>query len=334
MYILGKSCKHYLQIPNFGGFTMNINVSKGRRSLYILVFALLLYVLLSALAPSAYAVETGSINVEKNWQTKGNALPESVTLYLNKGNATVSTLVLSPANARQDGAWAGSFENVPLYDDAGQAIDYTIDEMWLEGYDFSVLRQPRAESLEIRDIGEKITPASESRYSVGSANMIVANKGGEYYLWTESALSDTQKPRLLSAINQAGLQGFGKDLRLSNTAFQSGLPAYFDAGVTVGSDSGVYVDFEDTNVWSLFYAGVYEIQRAQSAVVLNTAQEPAATPSPSASPIVSPTPTIQPSPTPSAPPETGNTGIEWVCTMLSASLLALFILVRKLKAIW
>ena len=130
------------------------------------------------------------------------------------------------------------------------------------------------------------------------------------------------------------MQGFGKELSLSNTAFQSGLPAYFDAGVTVGEDnSGVYVDFEKTNVWSLFYAGVYEMQRAQSAVVLNTAIA-AATPTPSASPIVSPTPTIQPSPTPSAPPQTGNTGIEWVCAMLSASLLALFILVRKLRTVW
>jgi len=314
---------------------MNINVSKGRRSLYILVFALLLYVLLSALAPSAYAVETGSINVEKNWQTKGNALPESVTLYLNKGNATVSTLVLSPANARQDGAWAGSFENVPLYDDAGQAIDYTIDEMWLEGYEFSVLRQPKVESINITDFGEKITPASESRYSVGNANLIVANKGGDYYLWTENVLTDGQKTRLLSAINEASLQGLGKDLSLSNTVFQSGLPAGFDVGVTVGSDSsGVYVDFENTNVWSLFYAGVYEIQRAQSALTLNTAITPASSPSPTAQPSPTVTPIVSPTPAPSAPPQTGNTGIEWVCATLAASILALFILVRKLKSIW
>ena len=313
---------------------MNMKASKARRGLYTLVFSILLCNLLSALAPAAHAAEMGSIAVEKNWQTKGNSLPQSVTLYLKNGEATVSTLVMSNANAGQNGEWTGSFENVPLYDNNGRPIEYTVSEMWLEGYDFSVLRQPKAESIEIKEIGEKITPASESRYSVGSANMIVANKGGEYYLWTESNLSDTQKTRLLASINQAGLQGFGKDLSLSNTAFQSGLPAYFDAGVTVGEDnSGVYVDFEKTNVWSLFYAGVYEIQRAQSAVVLNTAIA-AATPTPSASPIVSPTPTIQPSPTPSAPPQTGNTGIEWVCTMLSASLLALFILVRKLRTVW
>lgn len=321
---------------------MNINVSKGKRSLCILIFALSLYVLLSALAPSAYAVETGSIYVEKNWQTKGNALPESVTLYLNKGDATVSTLILSPANAQQDGAWAGSFENVPLYDDAGQPIDYTIDEMWLEGYEFSVLRQPKAESVSITDFGDKITPASESRYSVGNANLIVANKGGDYYLWTENALTDGQKTRLISAINEASLQGFGKDLSLSNTAFQSGLPAGFDVGVTVGEDGGsVYVEFERTNVWSLFYAGVYEIERAQSALTLNTATAAAPSPSPTPTTQPTPTPTVQPSPTvtpavsptpaPSAPPQTGNTGIEWVCTMLAASLLALFILVRKLR---
>ena len=314
---------------------MNMKASKARRGLYILVFSILLCNLLSALAPAAHAAEMGSIAVEKNWQTKGNALPQSVTLYLKNGEATVSTLVMSNANAGQNGEWTGSFENVPLYDDNGRPIEYTVSEMWLEGYDFSVLRQPKAERIEIKEIGEKITPASESRYSVGSANMIVANKGGDYYLWTESALSDTQKTRLLASINQAGLQGFGKDLSLSNTAFQSGLPAYFEAGVTVGEDnSGVYVDFEKTNVWSLFYAGMYEMQRAQSAIVLNTAQEPAATPTPSASPIVSPTPTMQPSPTPSAPPQTGNTGIEWVCAMLSASLLALFILVRKLRTVW
>ena len=313
---------------------MNMKASKARRGLYILVFSLLLCNLLSALAPAAHAAEMGSIAVEKNWQTRGNALPQSIPLYLNNGEATFSTLVMSNANAGQNGEWTGSFENVPLYDDKGRPIEYTVSEMWLEGYDFSVLRQPKAESIEIKEIGEKITPASESRYSVGNANMIVANKGGEYYLWTESNLGDTQKTRLLASINQAGLQGFGKELSLSNTAFQSGLPAYFDAGVTVGEDnSGVYVDFEKTNVWSLFYAGAYEIERAQSAVVLNTATA-AATPTPSASPVVSPTPTIQPSPEPSAPPETGNTGIEWVCTMLSASLLAFFILVRKLKAIW
>ena len=191
-----------------------------------------------------------------------------------------------------------------------------------------------------------MTPASDSSYPIGSAKLVVANKGGTYYVWTLSSLGAAEKKQLLAGINAADLQGLGKALTESNTEFAAGLPASFSDGVRLRQSGQVtYIEFEKTNVWSLFYAGDYSLQEAQAAVIVNRAEAaaPTETPSPTASPepTASPAPTVTPAPTaspaptmppsPTAPPNTGDADSGYAFAMMGASLLGLLLILGRLR---
>lgn len=273
----------------------------------IICAAVLAAALLLVSAPAANAAEYGEVGVAKTWDAGSGELPESVTVRLLSGGREVSRLTLTAADASVNGSWQGSFKNVPLYNDDGTPISYTVEELPVEGFSSEVVRQPKAESVAASSWGSKVTPASQSSYSIGSSNLVVAKKGGSYYVWTDRALSAGQQSRLLTAINNARLQGLGKSLSTSNTEFASGLPASMANGaVGFRLDGGeTYIDFGRTSAWSLFYAGTLEISDAQGAVIANVRRaeptaEPTEEPTPTTEPTDEPTPTI--APTPSAAP--------------------------------
>ena len=273
----------------------------------IICAAALAAALLLVSAPAANAAEYGEVGVAKTWDAGSGELPESVTVRLLSSGREVSRLTLTAADASVNGSWQGSFKNVPLYNDDGTPIGYTVDELPVEGFSSEVVRQPRAESVAASSWGSKVTPASQRSYSIGSSNLVAAKKGGSYYDWTDRALSAGQQSRLLTAINNARLQGLGKSLSTSNTEFASGLPASMANGaVGFRLDGGeTYIDFDRTSAWSLFYAGTLEISDAQGAVIANVRRaEPTSEPTPTAEPTEEPTPTIAPSeePTPTAAP--------------------------------
>ena len=305
----------------------------GRRPwVLVLCLCLLLCLAFSLFLPTVGAAqENGSIRVFKSWQSADQALPETVQLHLMHEGSKVSSIRLSAANADSQGRWVGSFDNTPLYSEDGRAIPYTVAEEPLEGFQFLVLQQPRAESIAIQSWGEKVTPASSSSYSIGSANLLAANKGGSYYVWTRDALGESQRLRLLSAINEAGLQGFGKSLSLENTQFASSLPASFPDGVSLRqSEGGTFVDFERTSVWSLFYAGSYEQTEAKDALTINRAVD--SQPSPSPVPSAPPSPSASPAPSnPPVPPATGDEGMLCTLLMMSAALLGFSCTLYRLK---
>lgn len=273
----------------------------------IICAAVLSAALLLVSAPAANAAEYGEVGVAKTWDAGSGELPESVTVRLLSGGREVSRLTLTAADASVNGSWQGSFKNVPLYNDDGTPISYTVEELPVEGFSSEVVRQPKAESVAASSWGSKVTPASQSSYSIGSSNLVAAKKGGSYYVWTDRALSAGQQSRLLTAINSARLQGLGKALNTSNTEFASGLPTSMANGaVSFRLDGGeTYIDFGRTSAWSLFYAGTLEISDAQGAVIANVRRaeptaEPTEEPTPTAEPTDEPTPTI--APTPSAAP--------------------------------
>ena len=273
----------------------------------IICAAVLSAALLLVSAPAANAAEYGEVGVAKTWDAGSGELPESVTVRLLSGGREVSRLTLTAADASVNGSWQGSFKNIPLYNDDGTPISYTVEELPVEGFSSEVVRQPKAESVAASSWGSKVTPASQSSYSIGSSNLVAAKKGGSYYVWTDRALSAGQQSRLLTAINSARLQGLGKALNTSNTEFASGLPTSMANGaVSFRLDGGeTYIDFGRTSAWSLFYAGTLEISDAQGAVIANVRRaeptaEPTEEPTPTAEPTDEPTPTI--APTPSAAP--------------------------------
>ncbi|MBP3623220.1 MAG: LPXTG cell wall anchor domain-containing protein, partial [Oscillospiraceae bacterium] len=106
------------------------------------------------------------------------------------------------------------------------------------------------------------------------------------------------------------------------------LPASFSDGVRLRQSGQVtYIEFEKTNVWSLFYAGNYSLQEARAAVIVNRAE--AAAPTETPLPTASPAPTEPPSPT--APPNTGDADSGYAVAMLGASLLGLLLILGRLR---
>ena len=295
---------------------MNINAG-ARRLLISFVCVFMAFLLLAGSFPAqaSQAENTGEIPVVKRREGE-EALPEQVTVKLLAGGTSIRTLTLTAADTQDDGSWQSSFQNVPLYDSQGRPIDYTVAEEPVEGFRSAVTQQPRAASLTVGSFGEKVTPASNESYSIGSARLVVANKGGNYYVWTLSSLGTAEKKQLLAGINTANLQGLGKALTESNTEFAAGLPASFSDGVRLRQSGQVtYIEFEKTNVWSLFYAGDYSLQEAQAAVIVNRAE--------TAAPTASPEPT--------APPNTGDEDSGYALAMMAASLLGLLLILGRLR---
>ena len=325
-----------------------MNIRAGAQRLLISFVCVFMAFLLLAGSFSAMAVSAenaGEITVVKRWEGEEN-LPDRVTVKLLADGTSIRALTLTEADAQADSSWQGSFQNVPLYDSQGRPIDYTVAEEPVEGYVSAVTQQPRTAALTVGDFGEKVTPASGESYSIGSAGLVVANKGGNYYVWTLSSLGPAEKKQLLSGINAANLQGLGKELTESNTEFAAGLPTSFSDGVRLRqSGQATYIEFEKTNVWSLFYAGDYSLQEAQAAVIVNRAEAaaPTETPSPTASPepTASPAPTVTPAPTaspaptmppsPTAPPNTGDADSGYAFAMMGASLLGLLLILGRLR---
>lgn len=325
-----------------------MNIRAGAQRLLISFVCVFMAFLLLAGSFSAMAVSAenaGEITVVKRWEGEEN-LPDRVTVKLLADGTSIRALTLTEADAQADSSWQGSFQNVPLYDSQGRPIDYTVAEEPVEGYVSAVTQQPRTAALTVGDFGEKVTPASGESYSIGSAGLVVANKGGNYYVWTLSSLGAAEKKQLLAGINAANLQGLGKELTESNTEFAAGLPASFSDGVRLRQSGQVtYIEFEKTNVWSLFYAGDYSLQEAQAAVIVNRAEAaaPTETPSPTASPepTASPAPTVTPAPTaspaptappsPTAPPNTGDADSGYAFAMMGASLLGLLLILGRLR---
>lgn len=256
----------------------------------------------------AYADDGEYITVRKTWQ-HGNVpegeRPQSVKVSILAGGAEYASLTLTAANAAADGSWTGSIGPVPVYNERGEAITYTVSEPAVAGYTSVVTRQPKLADVLAFNWGSKITPASDPSYALGASNLVVANKGGSYYVWTRETLTNAERARLLDEINAAGLQGFGKALAETNTEFQSGLPAQFASGdVSIREDNGgAVIEFARPNAWSLFYAGTLVRTEAQAAEITNTADaRPTPTAEPTPTPTAEPTPTAAPTPTPTAAP--------------------------------
>ena len=256
----------------------------------------------------AYADDGEYIIVRKTWQ-HGNVpegeRPQSVTVSILADGAEYASLTLTAANAEADGSWTGSIGPVQPYNERGEAITYTVSEPAVAGYTSVVTRQPKLADVLAFNWGSKITPASDPSYALGASNLVVANKGGSYYVWTRETLTNAERARLLDEINAAGLQGFGKTLAETNTEFQRGLPAQFASGyVSIREDNGgAVIEFARPNAWSLFYAGTLVKTEAQAAEITNTADaRPTPTAEPTPTPTAEPTPTAAPTPTPTAAP--------------------------------
>lgn len=245
-------------------------------------------------APTAWAdAPTSEINVVKLWQEDiADTRPGTVIIELYADGKLIDSLSLTGDKASS--SWLGSFSPQPIYE-GRSTIDYSVREKIQGDYKSIVSQQPKQPALTLSSWGEKVTPASNSTYPIGSSNVLLAKKGGDYFVWTRTALSASQQEQLVYLVNMANLQGLGKDLSFANTLFRSGLPAVFeDSGVSINGSSGnMSVEFKESSDWSLFYTGLLGIREAKEAIIENRLSVPVSP---------SPLPTAQPSPEPSPLP--------------------------------
>ena len=204
-----------------------------------------------------------SITVTKEWDDDNNSLnkrPDSVTVKLLKdGEETGKTLTLYKDN------WTGSFTDVPA-----DGV-YTVSEEPVDGYMPVYTQQPVITPLSVSGWSEKITPAKNPSYPIPVGhNLIVANKGNNYYVWTLKELTNAQENDLRLAVNAAKLSGLGKDLDANNTFFQFGSSAKFDNETTIENDT---ITFKNTKDWSLFYCGTVTPSSVTGAIITNTYKE-------------------------------------------------------------
>ena len=234
--------------------------------LFMMVLSLLPVATFASVPEIDNSTSTINIPVSKTWvdEENENQRPESITVNLMDGEENFSSITI---NADND--WKGAFKNVPITRN-GAAIQYTITEQPVLNYT-TTYTQPVLTPLSVGSWGEKITPASNPTYSF-TGDIIVANKGGNYFIWTSDALNDAQKGEVLAAVKNAELQGLGNTLTLNNTLFANSLPASFNNGtVTISqTDNGKQISFSETNVWSLFYVGTLTMPASTEAIITNT----------------------------------------------------------------
>ena len=110
-----------------------------------LIFCFVLGLCAATLAKPPAATPTLDIPVVKTWDDEGHETqrPEKVTVRLMRGATKVSSVDLISA-----GDWAGTFRNVPEYDENGAPIQYTVEEDPLTNYTPSYV-QPQPASLTV-----------------------------------------------------------------------------------------------------------------------------------------------------------------------------------------
>lgn len=244
-----------------------------KRMMGLLLCLMMLVSLFSGLSASAYAAPANdmvTIPVQKTWEhgdVPAEMQPAALTVWLLQNGTRIVSRTLNANNE-----WHREFV-VPRADGKGKAYVYTVEEEPVTGYT-PAYTQPTMEQVSVSDLtGVKVTPASQSTYPVGE-NLVVANKGGSYYVWSAIGLSASQQALLCKAINDANMQGMGKDLTLTNTVFGSGLPCSFDGGAVElrASDTGTEIVFSTTSTWSLFYNGSLSVTAESGAAIKNTAK--------------------------------------------------------------
>ena len=188
----------------------------AKRFLSLMLCCIMVLGLFSVTAFAEDAVVGETVTITKVWEDNGFQVehPEKVSIKLfDAGKKEIETVELTANNN-----WTGSFR-------VDGAVS-SIEEVSIGNYDVSYT-EPGEEHISLSNWGKKVTPANKTSFTLQGGNIVVANKGGEYYIWTSTELTSSQKPKVIEAINNANLGGLGKTLSSANTEFKSGLPAEF-----------------------------------------------------------------------------------------------------------
>ncbi|GEM_PF-5778342 len=252
------------------------------------VAAILVAMMLLTIMPVSAFAEKGNgattdIDVVKVWEDNDNvagARPESITVQLKNGDQVVAEIDINGDESAE--TWEGTFESVPVYDEQGNPIQYTVVEEPVAEYDVTYV-QPVVGGMQ--SIVDKVPNCNEDVYSIGDANIVIAkaanddNSDGKtsYYIWAKDA-SDIEETTLLDNLNNGRpkLEGAGEAFSIENTVFRYGEPGIFDIllkGATTPSSITIEngtITFEKTKLWAMFWHGTTKSVESAPAVIKNT----------------------------------------------------------------
>lgn len=239
------------------GKTMKIGAKRFLSLMLCCIIAL-------GLLPATAFAEDQEVTITKVWEDKGHEKerPEKVTInLLDANNKVIKHVTLPDSNENWTTSLTVKGDVVSIQEELGGEYANKYNVSYTE---------PRKEQISLDDWYEKVPPANQTSFTLQSVNIVVAKKGGNYYIWTETALTEDQ---ILSVIAEINDKVSGKELSSGNTEFRSGLSATFGVELSIsknGQNNNVEIIFGEKSAWSLFYYGTLTITPATGWIVKNT----------------------------------------------------------------
>lgn len=180
--------------------------------------------------------ETTFLDVTKVWNTNGIYWDRKITMHLYRNDVdTGYAIVLDKNSEKENGNWGGTFEGLPLKDEAGNTYRYSVVEGPVDGYqpDYSEVTQvPGTTEIKWQPVDSL---ADGKTYVFASSDSRALSISSGYFGNTNlsvSTLSDSQKP---STSQQWVLESRGNDYILKNASKDVYLR--YSSGFTVTSSS-------------------------------------------------------------------------------------------------
>ena len=214
----------------------------------------------------------------KTWvdtANNGATRPDSlhVSLYAN-GVAQSNVALWTKGEGTNANVWTYTFSDLPVFDQNGNYIQYTVTETPVDGYTAGT---PDATSTRYQILTAQDDPNSVERVTTCSslditldeetdlAYVAIKKNAHSHLIWTQRAVTNAEKQRLYTDINK--ISGFIGEMSDSTVEFISGLPisTAFEKGkvtVTKTSAKEMHVAFERQNQWAQLCYGSYKYEYA------------------------------------------------------------------------
>ncbi len=161
-----------------------------------------------------------SFSGTKIWNDDGKDRPDSIIVVLYKGEGTNKTEVARETiNAPESGSdsWHYEFTNIPIFDENGNAIVYSVEEILPAGYEDKYLSTVDTESQQIpsyvrdpdNDTIHVKEECSDKIINTGvNLGFIVVKQGNSFVIWTPRKASQDELDTIASKVaNQHGEVG-------------------------------------------------------------------------------------------------------------------------------
>ena len=212
------------------------------------------------------ASDTTSITVTKKWVDDNNSLnkrPESVTVELLADDTKEREIVLTSTSTDE---WTATFENLPINDNEGNLINYTVQEKPVPGYTPQVIEPGES----VVTVGEltKVPNCNFTAFNTNGANLVIAklteNEG--YVVWTETQLTKDQEATLLVQVKAAC------DIPDNKTVvFISGNGVTHESNGETATFAVGTLSFTKTKMWSMFWYGNVTVSQPNNGfTIVNT----------------------------------------------------------------